>query len=117
MSYLDIARATVAGCETSESSEISPEPGQSQSGTMDEARAIPDVRRHCLPRQEATALGLNPDLIWMRVSRDEVEASKPPPSWDRTLPDVCRWRSLCQSLGPCQRHLVGQPCWVDRISS
>jgi hypothetical protein len=117
MSYLDIARAAVAGCEISERSERSPEPDQSRRGMREEPRATLDVRRQRLSREEATALGLNPEVIWMRVSRDAVEASKPPSTWDGRLPHACGWRSLCQSLGPCPRHPASRPCRRERPSS
>ena len=58
-----------------------------------------------------------PTLLWMHVSRDEVEASKPPADWDGSLPDSCGWRSLCQVLGPCPRYLTGGPCRRDGEAS
>jgi hypothetical protein len=117
MSYLDIARAAVAGCEKSERSERSPEHEQSPSGTRDETGRVDERPNRGLSHEEAIGLGLNPDVIWMRVSRDDVEASKPPTTWDRALPHACGWRSLCQSLGPCPRHLASRPCQRERPSS
>ena len=52
-------------------------------------------------------------VVWFTVSHEEVDASKPPGDWDGTLPASCAWRSLCQTLGPCSRHLVGDPCRLD----
>jgi hypothetical protein len=63
-----------------------------------------------LSREEATALGLNPEVLWVHVSRDEVEASAPPMHWKGTLPAGCRWARLCQTLGPCPRHLSHNAC-------
>jgi hypothetical protein len=54
-----------------------------------------------------------PALIWMHVSQEEVDASKPPADWDGYLPDSCGWRSFCQVLGPCPRHLAGGTCQFD----
>jgi hypothetical protein len=58
-----------------------------------------------------------PTLIWMHVLREDVETSKPPADWDRSLPEACGWRSLCQTLGPCPRHLTGGPCRIDGAPS
>jgi len=87
MSYLDIARGVILGNERNERNEKSPLVIEADSRVLGHA-----------PTSE---------LLWVHVSRHEVEASVLPPGWDGTLPESCGWRSLCQSLGPCPRHLAG----------
>jgi hypothetical protein len=54
-----------------------------------------------------------PSLVWRHVSREDVEASRPPADWGGALPATCAWLSLCASLGPCPRYLRRGPCRVD----
>jgi hypothetical protein len=122
MSYLDIAKTVVTEYEKNERNEKTPagedpvaivppsltDPDRSQPAPV--SLESPQKGSRQLTAVEAVALGLNPDLIWMRVSREEVAASRPPGDWDRILPDACAWRSLCHVLGPCPRHQDGEPC-------
>lgn len=99
-----LAQSVVSGNEVSKSNETNPSHSH---GEPTENRGAPAVR---LTISEAVALGLNPRLTWIRVSREEVEASAPPADWDRTLPAHCAWPCLCRTLGPCPRHRSGSPC-------
>jgi hypothetical protein len=63
-----------------------------------------------LTRHEAAALGLDPELRWVRVSREEVEASVPPLEWDGSLPVGCWQPRLCRVLGPCPHQRSGACC-------
>jgi hypothetical protein len=110
MSYLDIARAVVAEREESEKSEISLETHQGEHLTGDTSN---ELHPRQLSPEDAVALGLNPDLRWIRVNRDDVEACVPPANWDGTLPEACGWRSLCRVLGPCSRRRAGGGCRID----
>jgi hypothetical protein len=102
-----------AAYEINEINEISPAPSrgvgprdhrsQSTSAEHENSR----LRLSC---EEATAHGLNPDVLWVRVSHDEIEASAPPRNWDGVLPAGCRWTHLCQTLGPCPRHVAHDAC-------
>jgi hypothetical protein len=133
--YLSIARTAIG---TNEKDEKSPKARQSEgvtgyeinekdeiSPTRREAEGSPPSRlndtKEEFPRREggaeATALGLNPDLLWVHVSRHEVEASAPPMNWDGTLPDVCRWTRLCKTLGPCPQHRNRGACHHEGESS
>ena len=90
MSYLDIARSVDTECEKSELSEITTGPFR-VSG-------------------EGSAEVPTPELVWMPVSREDVEASVPPVDWDGTLPAGCRWERLCRTLGPCPQHVSRSAC-------
>jgi hypothetical protein len=90
MSYLDIARGVTLSYERNERNEKSP--GLSEVS----ARSVPDPS--------------SSEVLWVHVSREEVEASAPPAGWDGTLPVACRWADLCQVLGPCPHHLNQIAC-------
>ena len=90
MSYLDIARGVALGNERNERNEKSPLVIEADSRVVGHA-----------PTSE---------LLWVHVSREEVEASAPPADWDGTLPVACRWADLCQVLGPCPHHLNQIAC-------
>jgi hypothetical protein len=108
--YLTIARSATYANEINEISPSASGVVESRTAHLTGIDGQPSLR---LFRGEAVALGLNSNLVWMRVSQTEVEASAPPAGWAGTLPAICGWRSLCQSLGPCPRHLAGGPCRVD----
>jgi hypothetical protein len=110
MSYLDIARAAASGCEKSELSEKGPRNDHREDFAQALQTEALNSRRGVLSRAEAGALGLNPTLIWIRVSREEVEATASPVGWDGTLPAACAWPALCQTLGPCPRQRENAPC-------
>lgn len=124
MSYLDIARSVGPDYEINERNEISPASAHTKmhnSGTDGSAATSLGVpcggyernektHRDCLSTDEAIRLGLDPTLVWVRVSHDEVEASKPPADWDGALPTTCRWRTLCEVLGPCPRQQAHGVC-------
>ena len=52
-------------------------------------------------------------LVARLRARQPVIATVPPAGWDGTLPTACGWTQLCQTLGPCSRHLRGGPCMID----
>jgi hypothetical protein len=108
--YLTIARSAIP---TNEKNEKRPEKSLTESVSQYEENEKNEESPRCLSREQATALRLNPDLTWMHVFRDEVEVSKPFAEWDGSLPNACAWQSVCQSLGPCPRHLTGGPCRLD----
>jgi hypothetical protein len=78
-----------------------------------EARWIERLRRYERSSAEAVSAGLESTLPRAHVYQGPVEATAPPPDWDRTLPETCGWSHLCQVLGPCPRSLAGGPCRRD----
>jgi hypothetical protein len=103
----------IAHYEINEINEISPTPSRGvgrRGHRSDPMSAEHENSRLRLSCEEATALGLNPELVWVHVSRDEVEATVPPADWNGALPGGCRWKHLCQTLGPCPRHKAHDAC-------
>ena len=81
-------------------------------------RLAPYTERICRAKPELLAVlsetHLKPiALVCMNVSRDEVDASRPPAGWDGTLPDTCAWPLICHPLGPYHRSRTGGPCRID----
>jgi hypothetical protein len=93
--YLRIARDTTSAETCARPDEINERNEESPRARMD---------------SEVTALGLSPLLLWIRVSRDKVEASRPPEGWDGTLCANCSWPDFCRALGPRNALLPGGPC-------
>lgn len=104
MSYLDIARTVGSDYERNEKNEESPLLGSGQSTGQ---RSLYEINE----RNEKSPQRLK-GLVWMHVSREDVEASKPPADWDGVVPDECRWPGLCQTLGPCPHHLSHESCRI-----
>ena len=110
MSHLDIARAVHSQYEINEKNEKSPQPGADQVAPPASGYEINERNEISLPRFE--------ELVWVHVSREEVEASRPPADWDGVVPDGCRWPGLCQTLGPCPHHLSHASCRIrERVGS
>lgn len=107
--YLDLARAAEgseppnSAAERNEENEIRVVVASPQYERNEENEESPGF----LDDAEVRALGLNPVLRWMHVSREEIEATAPPPGWDGTLPQHCRWSNLCRVLGPCPHAISG----------
>lgn len=96
--YLRLARTAVVPNEINEKDEESPRPS-------------PLIAVSPYEINEKSLSDLT-DLVWMHVSREEVEASKPPADWDGVVPDGCRWPGLCRTLGPCPHHLSRASCRI-----
>ena len=112
--YLNLARTAM---HMNEENEKSRDVGLHERATSYEINEENEKSPRSFSREEAVSLGLNPDLVWVRVTPVEVEASRQPAEWDGSLPAACRWSALCQTLGPCPRHRAGGPCRVDGGSS
>jgi hypothetical protein len=108
--YLNIAQQAVHTNETHDRHEESPVGDRVAYSTKNERNEIHEKSRRRLSCAEALAIGLNPDLVWIRVSKEVVEASAPPPGWNGILPGGCRWSQLCQTLGPCPHPLQRGAC-------
>jgi hypothetical protein len=111
--YLSLARSDV---DTNEEAEKSANAGRSTAVIAYEINEENEKCPSAVSRAEVVALGLSPDLIWMRVSREEVAASTPPAGWNGTLPDNCAWRTLCEMLGPCPRHQADGLCRTKGVT-
>jgi hypothetical protein len=66
-----------------------------------------------LREEEIAALGLDPSLHWMHVSKEPVAASVPPDDWDGTIPAGCGVQSVCCVLGPCPHVTWHGHCWAE----
>jgi hypothetical protein len=119
--YLSIARSATEPDEINEINEKTPtiEPFTCIASNVAEYEKNEENEKslRTLSPVEADAIGLNSTLIWVRVSREEVEATAPAPGWDGTLPTACAWPALCGALGPCPRHRSGGPCRATRDGS
>jgi hypothetical protein len=68
------------------------------------------------PYREAIAKK-RPALVALLCKGQPVTAKVPPAGWDGVVPTVCGWPHLCQTLGPCPRHVRGGPCRLDGETS
>ena len=112
MTYLAIARAVITGNEINEKTPITAPlstGGEAvtpyEKNEIDEKRSAPDA--------EATALGLDPSLPWVRVSTAPVAATLPPTGWEGTLPAGCGVPAVCHGLGSCPYHAASSRCWTE----
>jgi hypothetical protein len=114
MRYLDIARSVIAGDEQDERNEKTPSlvsSSPSERTVSGYERNEYDERSPC-PAVDAVALGLDPALRWVHVSRVPVEATVPPEGWEGIAPTGCGAPHVCGPLGPCHHFTEHGRCWA-----
>ena len=91
------------------------EPGISLAPYLDRIKANkPALLAELRIREEVAAMGLGPNLRWLRVSTAPVEASRPPEGWQGQVPAGCRVPLACCVLGPCPHFTQHARCWTER---